>query len=344
MLQPSGAWRSLGIRLSRGQISEHGEYPEHVEERLAGGSAVIDRLLGRPQGDVLGLELADDVREVSAERDTRCSTRREIICSGRGKRPIFPITPSICGMHVHGGWLAFAVDIVEFPLAVFGVEFGIIPDVAIRAEPIGLLQGPPCGQRHARGCRQAAAVSTGARHCITQIIRMTSGTGKRIFFRSYLYGSTDQNTDSEIDVEQPVTLNGGQGVYDVSLNDHPTKGTIVIANPDFTTQWMTYHSSTDFSAAPHYYTICYNDNANTITKWIDGRLIYTATKWKWSGPNPNTIITLAVGGDWPGTLSNPSTYVGNLDVYSIEYYAPRRKSPATSLYHQSGRAGPSGSR
>jgi hypothetical protein len=138
----------------------------------------------------------------------------------------------------------------------------------------------------------------------------------------YFYGSTDQNTASEIDVEQPVTLNGGQGVHDVSLNDHPTKGTITIANQDFTTQWMTYHSSIDFSVAPHYYTVCYNDKTSTITKSIDGGLIYTANHWKWSGPNPNTIINLAVGGDWPGHLSNPSTYVGNLDVYSIEYYAP----------------------
>ena len=75
----------------------------------------------------------------------------------------------------------------------------------------------------------------------------------------YFYGSTDRNTASEIDVEQPVTLNGSQGVYDVSLNNHPTQGTIAIANPRFTTQWMTYHSAIDLSAAPHYYTVCYND-------------------------------------------------------------------------------------
>ena len=138
----------------------------------------------------------------------------------------------------------------------------------------------------------------------------------------YFYGSTDQNTNSEIDVEQPVTLDGSQGVYDVSLNNHPTQGTIAIANPRFTTQWMTYNASIDFSKAPHYYTVCYNDNTSTITKWIDGGLIYTATSWKWSGPNPNTIINLAVGGSWPGKLSNPSAYVGNLDIYSIEYYGP----------------------
>ena len=43
---------------------ELGEHPERVEECFAGGSAGIDRLLGRPQGDVLGLELVDDVLEV----------------------------------------------------------------------------------------------------------------------------------------------------------------------------------------------------------------------------------------------------------------------------------------
>lgn len=138
----------------------------------------------------------------------------------------------------------------------------------------------------------------------------------------WFYGSTSQNTTSEIDVEQPVTLTGTQGVTDVSLLNHPTIGTITIANPDFTTQWMTYYSSIDFSAAPHYYTVCYDNNTRTITKWIDGGLIYTADNWQWSGPNPNTIINLAVGGSWPGDLSNPSEYSGNLDVYSIEYYGP----------------------
>ena len=138
----------------------------------------------------------------------------------------------------------------------------------------------------------------------------------------WFYGSTNQNTDSEIDVEQPVTLNGSQGVYDVSLYNHPSQGTITVTNSGLDTQSMTYYSSLDFSAVPHYYTVCYNDDTSTITKWIDSGLMYTATNWKWSGPNPNTIINLAVGGVWLGNLSNPSAYVGNLDVYSIEYYGP----------------------
>jgi hypothetical protein len=151
-------------------------------------------------------------------------------------------------------------------------------------------------------------------------IPATPGSWPGFWFGS----STNQNSASEIDVEQPVMVNGNQGVYDVSLYNHPSQGTIAIANPAFTTRWMTYHSQIDFSAAPHYYTICYDDNRSTITRWIDGGLIYTATNWKWSGSNPATIINLAVGGSSPGDLSNPSAYVGNLDVYSIEYYAPRR--------------------
>lgn len=137
------------------------------------------------------------------------------------------------------------------------------------------------------------------------------------------YASTGiNNTASEIDVEQPVTLSRSQGVTEVSLYNHPTEGTITVTSPDFTTQNMTYYTSIDFSAAPHYYTVCYINNTNTITKWIDGGLIYTATNWHWNGPNPATTINLAVGGVWPGDLSNPSAYVGNLDVYSIAYYAP----------------------
>jgi hypothetical protein len=131
------------------------------------------------------------------------------------------------------------------------------------------------------------------------------------------------NTQSEIDVEQPVSASGSdQTVNEVSLNNHPTQGTLTVANPDFSIQGMKLYSTTDFSAAPHYYTICYDDLNSTITKWIDGGLIYTATNWKWTSTPPTTIMNLAVGGSFPGNLSNPSAYIGNLDVYSIAYYAP----------------------
>jgi hypothetical protein len=178
-----------------------------------------------------------------------------------------------------------------------------------RGQPNGVIQSA-----------EMVSTNTPLSFCVEARYQIPSTPGSWPAF--WWYGSTDRNTNSEIDVEQPVPLNGSQGVTDVSLWNHPTTGTIAVANPNFGTQWMTYYSSTDFSAAPHYYTVCYNDATSTITKWIDGGLIYTATNWKWSGPNPNTIINLAVGGSWPGALSNPSAYSGNLEIYSIEYYGP----------------------
>ena len=43
---------------------EFGEHAEHVEERLAGGSAGVDRLLGCLQRDTPGLQLVHDVLQV----------------------------------------------------------------------------------------------------------------------------------------------------------------------------------------------------------------------------------------------------------------------------------------
>jgi hypothetical protein len=40
------------------------------------------------------------------------------------------------------------------------------------------------------------------------------------------------------------------------------------------------------------------------------------------GPDATTIANLAVGGSWPGNLSNPASYSADLDLYSIEYYGP----------------------
>jgi hypothetical protein len=66
----------------------------------------------------------------------------------------------------------------------------------------------------------------------------------------------------------------------------------------------------DGSAAPHYYTTCYDDRgAGKVTRYIDGREIYAAT-WKWNealggtghGPDAVAILNLAVGGRWTGNL------------------------------------------
>jgi hypothetical protein len=44
---------------------ELGEHPGHVEEALARGSAGIDRLFGRLQGDAALLKVVDDILEVA---------------------------------------------------------------------------------------------------------------------------------------------------------------------------------------------------------------------------------------------------------------------------------------
>jgi hypothetical protein len=144
----------------------------------------------------------------------------------------------------------------------------------------------------------------------------------------WFYGSTSASDKSEIDVEQPITPN--QGTTSVSLYNHPSQSNVVIADPAFTTQYMTWtKASFDGHAMPHAYTACYDDAASSLTRYIDGALIYTATfKWNASlggtgtGPDATTIVNLAVGGSWPGNVSNPSAFNANLDLYSIEYYAP----------------------
>lgn len=144
----------------------------------------------------------------------------------------------------------------------------------------------------------------------------------------WFYGSVAGGDTSEIDVEQPITPN--QGVSSVSMYNHPSQTNVVIADPAFTTQYMTWtKASFDGSAAPHTYTACYDDTASTIARYIDGALIYTATfKWQASlggtghGPDATTIVNLAVGGDWPGNVANPGAFSADFDVYSIAYYGP----------------------
>ncbi|MES3039093.1 MAG: glycoside hydrolase family 16 protein [Bdellovibrionota bacterium] len=135
------------------------------------------------------------------------------------------------------------------------------------------------------------------------------------------------NDGSEVDVEQPITDN--QGVNHVTMLNHgATETEVTILNSDFTKPYMTYYSTTfDASAAPHYYTSCYDDRVGELTRYIDGKVMYKA-KWKWNqslggtgkGPDASTIFNLAVGGVWPGNHPNPSSYSGDLDLYSLEYF------------------------
>jgi hypothetical protein len=143
------------------------------------------------------------------------------------------------------------------------------------------------------------------------------------------YASAPGNDASELDFEQPITAN--QGVHDVTMHNHPSEGSnIQISDPNFTTQYMNDHNPAfDGSTEPHTYTSCYNDSTQQISRFIDGKPIYTAT-WIWNqslggtghGPDACAIVNLAVGGNWPGNTPNPSAYSANFEVYSIRYYGP----------------------
>ena len=149
----------------------------------------------------------------------------------------------------------------------------------------------------------------------------------------WFYAAASGNDSSEVDFEQPLTPK--LTVHDVTMFNHPSSTNVEISDAAFTTKEMTW-SKPDFDAstAPHYYTACYDDSAGTITRYIDGKKIYTA-KFKWNaskggtghGSDASTIVNLAVGGNWPGNLTNPSAYSGDLDLYSIEYYEPLVTTP-----------------
>ncbi len=143
----------------------------------------------------------------------------------------------------------------------------------------------------------------------------------------WFYGAASGDS-SEIDVEQPIT--SSQGVSQVTMYNHPGQSNVVIADSAFTTQYMTWSkSSFNASTAPHTYTVCYDDSKSSLARYIDGGLIYTATfKWDQSlggtghGPDAATIVNLAVGGSWPGNVSNPGSFSDNLDLYYLQYFGP----------------------
>lgn len=173
---------------------------------------------------------------------------------------------------------------------------------------------------------EMVSIYTARSFCTEAKYRIPSTPGSWPAF--WFYASTSGNDSSEIDVEQPITAN--QGVTSVSMYNHPSQSNVVIADPSFTTQYMTWtNPSFDGSSAPHTYTACYDDSASELTRYIDGKKIYSATfTWNASlggtgkGPDATTIVNLAVGGSWPGDVSSPSSYSGDLDLYSIEYYGP----------------------
>jgi hypothetical protein len=149
----------------------------------------------------------------------------------------------------------------------------------------------------------------------------------------WLYGDAEGHDASEIDVEQPVYAdNKGshQDVHQVSLFNHPDQGTLTVVDPKFTSMWMTWTDPAfDASSAPHVYTICYDDAASQLTRFIDGGEIYSSV-WKWNaslggtgkGPDPSVIVNVAVGGDWPGNTPNATTFSADFDLYWIDTWGP----------------------
>ena len=143
------------------------------------------------------------------------------------------------------------------------------------------------------------------------------------------YAGTAGGDSSEIDIEQPITPN--QGVHDVSFHNHPYEyDAITIKDARFTTPYMNWHAPTfDASTAPHVYTTCYDDAHSKVIHWVDGGEIFEASyTWNKSlggtgfGPDATTIVNLAVGGVWTGQLANPAAYVGDLDLYYVDYFEP----------------------
>lgn len=144
----------------------------------------------------------------------------------------------------------------------------------------------------------------------------------------WFYAAAAGNDNSEIDFEHPLTPN--LTVHHVTMFNHPDATKVESSDPAFNTKEMTWFKPDfDASAAPHYYTACYDDSTGTLTRYLDGKKIYSAA-FKWSaskggtghGVDACTIFNLTVGGVWPGNLANPSAYSGDLDLYSIEYYEP----------------------
>jgi hypothetical protein len=159
--------------------------------------------------------------------------------------------------------------------------------------------------------------------------KITVPSADKTWAAFWFYGADSSNTDSEIDTEFVVGA-VNMGTHVVSMIIHPGSANEIITDPKYSGgNWM--DPTFDFSSGPHTYTMIYDDTTGRVSRFIDGKLIFSAeAKWNGGpgGADMCMLMTLAVGGDWPGNLSNPSAYVGNLDFYLIEYYGPGRGRPA----------------
>jgi hypothetical protein len=148
------------------------------------------------------------------------------------------------------------------------------------------------------------------------------------------FGAGPHASTSEIDVEQPIVIppepTGYLTVATIELQNHPTQGIVTPVAGGFHADLMALFTTTDYSAAPHRYTTCYDDAQGEMRRYIDGALIYIARDWHWVGPLPHAIVSLSAGGvpGWSGIVTDPSAFDATLAVYSLDYYAPRASAAA----------------
>lgn len=174
----------------------------------------------------------------------------------------------------------------------------------------------------------------------------TAGT----WLEFWAYPQVASGTDaSELDVEVVQSVSGPETVHEVFFNNHGDSAANLIApdTADFDVGNMRWIASGyDASAASHTYTMYYDDTgAGTIRRYLDGVLMYAGT-WKWMqslggtgfGPDAVCTIDLAVGGSWPGNVTSPATWTGDLNIYSIGLYT-KRPLPNGQGWNQGHRSG-----
>lgn len=155
----------------------------------------------------------------------------------------------------------------------------------------------------------------------------------------WAFAGADGGDTSEWDVELLMSVDGVSfGVHNVSLGNHPyvapTSDSSFLTSNDTTGLILYNNAAFDKTTGPHYYTIYYDDTGpGTIRRYIDGVLLYHVTqKWNASvggtgfGPDSVLMLDLAAGttfgGNFPGTIASPSTWTGDMDIYSVGIYAP----------------------
>jgi hypothetical protein len=158
----------------------------------------------------------------------------------------------------------------------------------------------------------------------------------------WAYGSNSGNDSSELDVEILASMDGSfLTTHSVTLQNHGAFAAPIIDDSHVVYNaggfGLTIYTNAafDYSTGPHYYTIYYDDTgAGETRRYIDGALMYHCVgKWNSSlggtgfGPDAALLLDLAVGsgasgGNFPGTVTSPSTWSGNLDIYSVGVYAP----------------------